>query len=520
LAGGFDLLTIRRLMQLEYDTYEEAKAQFTWDQAWELVDGTPASINAYHECIERHTGTAARIKYSDGSAAEHSFGELSDAAGRFANLLEDRGLSSTDRVAIMLNPSKTFLTSFFGTMNHGAGAIPCSELFGPEALEYRLRDSGAKALVTTADVVDRIDTDLVEFCLTKAELDQRLEDYGTEYESETSGDTEAWVQYTSGTTGRPDAVPYDHASVANFAPVMDFVLDFQPGDSCLTTSSTGWGTGIWIGTFAPLLLGIPTGYFSGPFDADIAVGAIEEFDVTTLLGIVPTAYRKMVEAVTESDVEVRVDKAHYVGEPMDAALSRDVQSTFDAFPRSTYGVTEVRSIITVDYAFPDYRFKHGSMGKPLFGIDVSVVDQDGNELPPDEIGYIAVNRSNDRIVTSDAGYYDEDGYFWSAGRMDDTIISAGYTIGPQEVEDTLRTHPAVEEAGVIGVPDEDRGEVVKAFLEVSTTHGPGLTADIKRYVRDELSKHEYPREIEFVESLPTTPDGKIRRSDLRQDEDQ
>ncbi|MFB6311468.1 MAG: acyl-CoA synthetase [Salinirussus sp.] len=499
-------------MQLGYESYAEAKREFTWAEAWELVDGTPDAINACHECLDRHDGTATRIKYSDGSSAEHSFEELSTAAGQFANLLADRGVTSSDRIAIMLDPSKAFLTSFFGTMKHGAGAIPCSELFGPDALEYRLRDSGATALVTSTEVLETIDTDLTAFCLTKEELDDSLAGYESSYEADTSGDSEAWVQYTSGTTGRPEAVPYDHASVANFAPVMDFIMDFEIGDSCFTTSSTGWGTGIWIGTFAPLVLGIPNGYYSGAFDPRLALDAIEEFNVNALLGIVPTAYRKMIEAM---EAPVTVEKANYLGEPIDPDLSREVESTFGAFPRALYGVTEVRSIITIDYGFPDYDFKHGSMGKPLLGIEVTVVDEDGTELPADEIGYIAVRRSDEWITTSDAGYYDEEGYFWSAGRMDDTIISAGYTIGPQEVEDTLRTHPAVREAGVIGIPDEDRGEVVKAYLEVTPSGDDDLAEDIRRYVREELSKHEYPREIEFVDEVPRTPDGKIQRARLR-----
>lgn len=503
-------------MQLPYKTYQELREEFSWTEAWNLTDGTPDAINATEECLDRHSGVAAQIKYDDGSTSEHTYESLSRKAAQFANFLDDLGLSQSDRVAMMLDPSEAFLVSFFGTMKHGAGAVPCSELFGPDALEYRLTDSEASVLVTTSDVVEMLDTEAVDEFVEKDNLNSRIEAYEDTYEATTKGDDEAWVQYTSGTTGRPTAVPYQHESIAFFAPVMDFVLDFQPDDTCLTTSSTGWGTGIWIGTFAPLIHGVTTGYYSGSFDADLALEALDEFDVNILIGVVPTAYRKLVDAVADSNDDVTVEKANYVGEPIDAELSREVEETLGAFPRSTYGVTEVRSIITADFAFPDYEFRHGSMGKPMPGLTVSVVDEDGESLPPGEIGYIAVERSDNLIITSDAGYYDADGYFWSAGRMDDTIISAGYTIGPQEVEDSLRSHPHVEEAGVIGVPDEERGEVVKAFVVTTDNLDETLRDDIQSYVREQLSKHEYPKEIEALDEMPMTPDGKIQRNRLRE----
>lgn len=505
-------------MRLGYESYEQLQREFSWDEAWNLVDGNREAINATVECLDRHSGTAAKIVFEDGSTTELSFEELSKKAARFAHALDDLGLSTGDRVAIMLDPSEEFLVSFFGTMKHGAGAVPCSELFGPEALNYRLEDSGADLLVSSERVLDTVNADLVDHQFTKTDLLRDIEEYDDEYSPNTTGSDEAWVQYTSGTTGRPTAVSYDHSSVAYFAPVMDFVLNFDPDDACLTTSSTGWGTGIWIGTFAPLVMGIQTGYYSGRFDPELTLEAIEDLDINTLIGVVPTAYRKLLDAAAESDVDPTVEKAHYVGEPIDADLSRSVEETFGAFPRSTYGATELRSVVTLDYGFPDYEFRHGSMGKPMVGLEVTVVDENEEPLPPGEVGRIAFQRGDNWVVSDDAAFYDDDGYFWSAGRMDDTIISAAYTIGPQEVEDSLRTHPAVAQAGVIGVPDEERGEVVKAFVEVTEKPTEDLRADIQNHVRERLSKHEYPREIEFISAVPTTPDGKIRREALRERE--
>jgi len=504
-------------MRLGYDSYEQLIREFSWGEAWDLVDGSPDELNAATECLDRHSGTAAQVVFEDGSTTAYSFESLARKASQFAHHLDELGFSKNDRVAIMLDPSEEFLVSFFGTMKQGSGAVPCSELFGPDALNYRLEDSGAELLVSSETVIDSVDSDLVEHTIEKTELIETIDGFDHAYCTDTSGDDEAWVQYTSGTTGRPTAHPYDHSSVVWFAPVMDFVLNFDD-DRCLTTSSTGWGTGIWIGTFAPLVLGVTTGYYSGRFEPDVALRAIDELDINTLLGIVPTAYRKLLDAVDDLDVDLDVEKAHYVGEPIDAALSREVEETFGAFPRSTYGATELRSVVTLDYGFPDYEFRHGSMGKPMVGLDVTVVDENEDPLLPGEVGRIAFQRSDSWIVSEDAAYYDEDGYFWSAGRMDDTIISAAYTIGPQEVEDSLRTHPTVRQAGVIGIPDEERGEVVKAFVVVTEEPTDDLRAAIQSYVRERLSKHEYPRAIEFVDEVPTTPDGKIRRGALRERE--
>lgn len=499
-----------------YPTLEAARESFGWQESWSLADGTPDDVNATVECLDRHEGTAINVRRPDGSTAAYTYDELSRGAARFAHFLEAEGVDAGDRVAVMLDPSYAFLVAFFGAMKRGAVAVPCSELFGPEALSYRLEDSGAELLVTTPDAEAGIDSSEVSV-LYPTDLRDRVADYPSTYEADTAADDDAWLQYTSGTTGTPTAVPYQHESVVYFGPVMDLVLDYDPDETCFTTSSTGWGTGIWIGLFSPLFFGVTAGHFAGAFDPDEVLDAVDDLGVTALVGVVPTAYRKLVRAARDRDSVPTVTKANYVGEPIEAELSRRVEATFGAFPRATYGVTEVRSIITVDYAFPDYEFRHGSMGQALLGVDVRIVDDDGNPLPDGEVGRVAVRRSDEWIVTEDAASRDPEGYFWSVGRLDDTIISAGYTIGPQEVERALRDHPAVHDAGVVGVPDDERGQAVKAFV-VADVPDPDadLAADVQSFVREELSKHEYPREVAFVDSLPRTPDGKVQRSALRE----
>lgn len=505
-------------MRLEYDSYEELTRNFSWDAAWTYVDGTPEEVNAAHECLDRYPRdrSALSIATDDAERTSHTFGEISDAAAQFAGYLDSRGVTDGSRVAIMLDPSFEFVAAFFGAMKAGAVAVPCSELFGPEALQYRVDAADPGVLVTSSSVVTEVDTASVDTIINRDEFSSTIDPYPAEYDWSTVSEDDAWLQFTSGTTGTPTDVAFQHGDIVRFAPVMDLVMDFQPGDVCFTTSSTGWGTGIWIALFAPLLVGVQTGYYSGRFDPELVLDAVDAFEVNTLLGVVPTAYRKLIEAVSTDPPTV--EKANYVGEPIDSALSREVEETFGAFPRSTYGATEIRSIITMDYSFPDYDFRHGSMGKPLPGQEVTVVDDDGEKLPPGEVGTIALRRKDEWIKTGDAGYRDEENYFWSAGRVDDTIISAGYTIGPQEVEDSVRSHPDVEEVGVIGVPDDERGEIVKAFVKPAVTPEDGFTSRLQSHVRESLSRHEYPRAVELVKEVPTTPDGKIQRAQLRERE--
>lgn len=503
----------------KYSGYEDVWEQFSWSEAWDLVDGTSDAVNATHECVDRHDGEAYRLRRHDGSTATYTFEELSRKASQFANLLDDFGLVTGDAVAIMLNPSLEYLVSFFGALKFGAAAIPCSELFGPQALEYRLDDSDAAVLVTTEETADSINRSLVDHVVEKESMDELIEEHTERHEPTTAGGDVAWIQYTSGTTGHPTGVPYDHQSIVLFAPIMDLMLDLQPGDSCFTTATPGWGPGVWMGLLGTLIYGLPTGHFSGPFDPDSFLDALTEFEVNTLVGTAPTALRRLVDAAPERETIPELEKIQFTGEPMDARLSREVVDTFGAFPRSAYGAVELRSIVTMDFAFPDYEFKHGSMGKPVPGIEARIEDDETGEiLPAGEVGRISFRRSDKWVLTEDSGYHDEDGYFFSAGRADDIIISAGYTIGPPEVEEALRSHPAVEEAGVIGVPDDERGEIVKAFVQATEEPTETLKGKIRNFVRSELSKHEYPREIEFIDEVPLSGGGKVKRPELRERE--
>ncbi|MFB6310029.1 MAG: acyl-CoA synthetase [Salinirussus sp.] len=498
-----------------HETLERARADFSWEEAWDLVDGTPDAVNAYDECVGRHEGLAAQIIDDQGTIYRYSFADVQREAGRFASLLEEYGIGIGDRVGIVLEPSISFLAAFFGTLKRGAIAIPAPAYFGPDAVGHRLVDHPVTLLVAPETVVDGLDVDRYESWLSPEEADtERAAQSPDIPTARTAGADRSWIQFTSGTTGRPTAVPFHHESPVYWAPLVDFQVNVQPTDRFFTTASPGWGPGVWAGLFGALIFGRPAGYQAGPFDPTVVIDAITACDITGLVGAAPTALRKLVNETTpETAPELRA--ITYTGEPMDPGLSREVTATFGAFPRGFYGITELRGNITADYCFPDYDERHGSLGQPVIGTEVAILDEEGEELPTGEIGYIAARRSGDWFISDDLGYVDEDGYFWSDGRADDVIISAGYTIGPSVVEDALRKHPNVAEAGVIGIPDDERGHVVKAFVEPAGEPPPDLESSLQDFVRTELSPHEYPREIEMIDEIPTSGWGKIRRNALR-----
>jgi acetyl-CoA synthetase len=213
---------------------------------------------------------------------------------------------------------------------------------------------------------------------------------------------------------------------------------------------------------------------------------------------------------------LKLEKIFYTGEAMDMDTFWFIERKFKTMPYSGYGTTEVGSVLYQFGGFDDWVVKQGSLGKPMPGLDVKVVDPKGKEVPCGKVGEMVIKRSGKWIRTRDLAFVDNDGYFWYKGRADDVIISAGWTISPTEVEDTLQKHPAVREAAVIGIPDKDRGNIVKAFVVTNLESNLELENELKEFVKTTLSKHEYPREIEFVDSLPRTEGGKVSRKKLRE----
>lgn len=502
----------------EYRTYEEAKRDFTWDKVWEICDGNKKQFNITHECIDRHVGkgTAFRIKFSEGYSKQYTFDQISGMSSQFANALERDNIGFGDRVAIMLEPSLEFYVSLFGALKRGAVVVPCFTLFGPEALQYRIKDSGAKMLITSPEKAGLLGDVTIQKVITVGPMfDEWVGKESTEYKRsrETAGEDLAILQYSSGTTKKyPTAIDHFHRSVALLSPSGLFAMGLKPGDRFFCPSSPAWGNGLWYGTLTPLLLGIGTGTISGKFNERVMLEALEEFEINNLHAA-PTVWRRLFSSGLLDHYKLQLKKISFAGEPMDIDTFRQIKKKFGVSPCSLYGSTEVGCII-VDYGgFPDWIVKEGAMGKPLPGLDIRVVDKEGKSVPLGQLGEIVMVRRGKLFPVKDSAIVDEDGYFWHKGRSDDVIISAGWTISPTEIEATLLKHKDIEEAAVIGVPDKDRGNIVKAFIKVRAKR-PGLEQDIKDYVKKNLSMHEYPRIIEFVDDFPKTPKGNIKKHEL------
>jgi len=506
------------MRMLEYQTYEEARKNFTWDQTWELFDGTSENFNMAYECIDRHVGkgTALRIKFDDGHKEQYTFDQVSKVSSQFAHALEAMGVQYQDRVAIMMDPCLEYYASLFGTMKRGGIAVPCYSQFGPEALEFRLRDSSAKVLVTTDDV-KRIPADWSNVTLITVgpSFQKFIAGHPVLYKAKTAAKDVAVYQYTSGTTRKfPEAIKHYHRSIVTLMPAAIFGRGFRPGDRYFCPSNPAWGHGLWHGTLSPLALGIAAGAYSGKFDVEVFLKGLEEFEIDNL-GAAPTVYRMMKNSGIVDRFRLKIKKMHYTGEPMDTDTFQFLKDTFGVPPHSGYGSTEAGALIYQYAGFKNWIVKPGSLGKPMPGIEIALLDKEGNEVPKGTIGEIAMKRRGQWFRVKDAAVLDEDGYYWHKGRVDDVIISAGWTISPTEVEDVLQKHPAVLEVAVVGVPNKDRGLIVKAFIVTNREPSQGLKGELQNFVKERLSKHEYPREIQFVKSFPRTEGGKIRREELK-----
>lgn len=503
---------------LDARTYPDALRTFAWSALWDLFDGSRDRLNLTHECVDRHdpAATALRLQFADGHREEHTFGALQDWASRFANFLEAEGIAAGERVAIMLEPSLPFYGAMFGTVKRGAVAVPLFTLFGPDGLGLRMRDCTPRMLVVPPDRLDiaPLFPD-VRVVAVDAALAERLREMPARYTAATRPDDLAVLQYTSGTTrALPDAVRHTHRAVVTLMIAALYGVGLRPGDRYFCPSSPAWGHGLWHGTIAPLALGIAVGSYSGKFDPERLVEALEAFGVTNLAAA-PTVYRMLRDAGALAARRFRPDKLSFTGEPMDAKTWTYVQETFGRPPCSMYGSTEV-GVILVNYpGFADYEVRPGALGKPAPGWDVAVLDDAGQPAAPGQLGDIAVRRKGEWFLVKDRGFVDADGYFFHAGRADDVIISAGWTMSAREIEDTLLMHPDVREAAVVGVPDDVRGLVPKAFV-VSDRRDVAFVHEIQEFVKTRLSRHEYPRVVECLDELPKTPGGKIDRRTLRE----
>ena len=535
-------------MLVQAATYDDARARFQWR--------IPRAYNIGVDACDRHAAArpeAVALIFEDegGAVARLTFRDVKLASNRLANALAAHRIRRGDRMAILLQQAPETAIAHIAAYKAGLIAVPLFVLFGEEALAYRLQNSGAAALVTDIANLPKIlsirgrlpDLGLILVVGGKGEAATLgfAEAIAGASESfspvPTLADDPALIIFTSGTTGPPKGALHAHRVLLGHLPGVEFPQDFfpQPGDLFWTPAD--WA---WIGGLLDVLLpawhhGVPVlAHRMRKFEPHAAFALMARHQVRNVF-LPPTALKLMRQAGAPRDHGVKLRSIGSGGETLGGELLDWGRATFGVTINEFYGQTECNLVVGNCATIMEVR--PGAMGRAVPGHEVAVVDEAGSVLPDGETGNIAVRRPdpvmflgywNDPkataekfaggwLMTGDIGRRDADGYFWYQGRADDVITSAGYRIGPAEIEDCLIRHPAVAMAAAIGVPDPVRTEAIKAFvvLRPRIVGDEALVRSIQEHVRTKLAAHEYPREVEFIDALPLTATGKIMRRELR-----
>lgn len=505
----------------QYTSHADALAHASSAALWDLFDGNRERFNIAHEAMLRHADgsdrAAVRIAHADGENEVLSFDGIAAGAARFAHWLDEQGIGKGERIAFMLEPSLPFYVCLFGAMLQGAVSVPLFTLFGPDALRLRVEDCTPAILLTNAEKAPMArDIGGVRVVEADDALLSQISGLPDRYEPQTAADDLACFQYTSGTTRElPEAVRHTHRSLVTLMFAALYGTGIRPGDEFFCPSSPAWGHGLWHGTLAPLGLGVTTGTMGrGRFDPARLLQALSEFGVTNL-SAAATHYRMMKNSGRAGDFAFSLKKLSFTGEPIDPATLDWIDATFGLDACSMYGTTEI-GVVLVNYpGAADFKVKPGSLGKPVPGLELQVQMPDGTPAKPGEVGELMLRRKQGWLSTKDRARIDEDGYFYHCGRADDVIISAGWTMSAVEIENTMLKHPDVRECAVIGVPDAERGQVVKAFVVSTRRASDAFVRELQTFTRERLAQHEFPRIVAFVDELPKTPAGKVNRKALR-----
>jgi len=531
-------------------TYEEVYDAFEWK--------IPEHYNIADDVCDRHADDPSQLalvyEREDGNERRFNFRQIQQHANGFANVLTGLGLERGDRVSLILSQDPEAAIAHVACWKAGLVSCQSSVLFGADAIEYRLRDSGARVVVTDREnhpkVMEVRSTlpALENVFLIDGEGDdalsfwRQIEGASEHFQNvRTRADEPAFINYTSGTTGPPKGSVQPHSILLGHMPGLEFVYDFFPQEGDVLWSPADWA---WLAGLCNILL---AGWFHGApvvasdmkrFDPERTYRILADHGVRVAL-LTPTMLklmRQVPDPLARYDLKLRVVLSGT--ESVGTELLEWSRTALGVQINEGFGQTECNPVLGNNaHVMP---VKPGSLGRALPGRICAIVDDEGEEMPRDSVGNIAVKRPDpvmlleylnrpdatrekfvgDWLITGDLGTCDEDGYFWFRGRADDVITSSGYRIGPSEIEDALLRHPAVAMAAAIGVPDPVRTEAIKAFIVLAEGHAPddALALELQESVRTRLAKHEVPRSIEFVESLPLTTTGKILRRELRQRE--
>ncbi|HFU6609275.1 acetate--CoA ligase [Bacillus cereus group sp. TH43LC] len=539
--------------------YDEAYANFNWEEVNKnFTWNETGRVNMAYEAIDKHAKSDRKNKvalyYQDGSRKEkYTFKEMKDFSNKAGNVLKNYGdVEKGDRVFIFMPRSPELYFALLGAVKLGAIVGPLFEAFMEGAVRDRLEDSEAKVLITTPELLERVPLNDLPALKTVFLVGDHVEEGGKtvafnplfeqaskELHIEWLGREDGLIlHYTSGSTGKPKGVLHAQNAMVQHYQTAKWVLDLKEDDVYWCTADPGWVTGTAYGIFAPWLVGASNVILGGRFSPEAWYEALQDYGVTVWYSA-PTAFRMLMgagqDAIKKCDLS-QVRHVLSVGEPLNPEVIRWGMNAFGLRIHDTWWMTETGGQVICNY--PCMEIRPGSMGKPIPGVKAAIVDNEGNEVPPYTMGNLAIGKGwpammrgiwnnkqkyesyfmpGDWYVSGDSAYMDEDGYFWFQGRIDDVIMTSGERVGPFEVESKLIEHAAVAEAGVIGIPDPVRGEIIKAFIALRAGYEPSeeLKEEIRQFVKKGLAAHAAPRQIEFRDKLPKTRSGKIMRRVLK-----
>ncbi len=531
------------------------------DQLLQKYGGS--SIDLGYLLCDQHTATPDRVALIYKEKVEHearyTFTDLREYSTRFAAVLAKLGVAKGDRVATLLPKSPELVIAVLGIWRLGAIHVPLFTAFGPEAVDYRLTNSETSILIVDTKNRGKVEKKPVHLSTIvrvegKDGVQEQSEDIpfwaslekanGKVHTQKVSGQDPIILLYTSGTTGEPKGVEILTKFLAPIEVYMRLGLDLREDDIFWNMADPGWAYGLYYAIVGPLLLGHATILFNAPFDVDNTLRVLNDLKVTNL-ATSPTVFRvikSMDHGSSSAEKHGFLRVASCAGEPLNPEVLSWGQQFFGISIRDQYGQTEVGMAVT-NLQYPELKrpLKPGSAGPSMPGFRAVIVDGRGKELPPGTEGELAIDthhsplfifkgyfknpeKTRERFseggryyLTGDAGSQDDEGYVFLTGRNDDVITSSGYRIGPYEIENVLMSHEAIGEVAVVGIPDQLRGELVKAFvvLKAGFTASESLAEAMRQLVKTRLSAHIYPREIAWVEALPKTPSGKVQRFMLR-----